>query len=367
MKLIFAGDFIPTQNVYINPTLREKIEEPDFGFINLETPLTISDNAIKKTGNNFKVKPDLISKVQELGFNGVTLANNHIRDFGNQGVIDTINACEKNNIIHMGAGININKAKQPFRLDKNGLKVSVINVAEKEYNIAEKKRAGANPYNTVDIYYQIQEEKKKSDKIIVVYHGGVEYIKYPAPYIVKEFKFIIDAGADAVVSHHTHRYSGIIEYNNKPIAFGLGNFFSIPKVKNTSTDWYKGLCIKLSLSKSKVQAELIPIEFDVNTQQIIEPMKDDIISDVREISKGIQNWEMLEQVWEDLVYKDRNKMKSVIKSSSKISYKIKKNLPQDFNKLSLFRILTMLNILRCESHLQKFIKLLELEYNIKSK
>lgn len=102
----------------------------------------------------------------------------------------------------------------------------------------------------------------------MVYHGGVEYVKYPAPYFVKEFKLMIDAGADAVVSHHTHRYSGILNYNGGVLVFGLGNFYSPTSVKHQPKEWYRGIVLKLEVNRNEISSNFFLIELDDQTNKV---------------------------------------------------------------------------------------------------
>ena len=127
INIIITGDFCPHKRVeqaFLNKEFEnvfngfEKIaEDCDLSITNLECPLTLSNIPIAKTGPNLKAHPDCINGIKFGGFNVVTLANNHIMDYGEQGLIDTINACTKNNINFVGAGPNIGDAEEPFYLN----------------------------------------------------------------------------------------------------------------------------------------------------------------------------------------------------------------------------------------------------------
>jgi len=92
IKLIFAGDFIPSESrdsIY-SPNLKKFLKDKDFSIVNLETPLTLSNTPILKTGNNFKCAPETIRHILHGCFDAVTLSNNHIRDYGDKGVLDLL-------------------------------------------------------------------------------------------------------------------------------------------------------------------------------------------------------------------------------------------------------------------------------------
>ncbi len=125
-------------------------------------------------------------------FDAVALANNHIRDFGDEGVRDTIKVCHDNNIKTVGAGIQVIEAGEPLRIQLHGKKISFLNYSEHEFNLASEERAGANPFDTIEVYNQIKQERKTNDHIFVIYHGGFEHSLFPTKRIVQIFKFLIE-------------------------------------------------------------------------------------------------------------------------------------------------------------------------------
>jgi len=186
IKIIFTGDFIPpnkTDSQIYSDELLKLLKDKDFSITNLETPLTDSNVSITKTGRNFKRSPSSIKFIKEGHFDAVCLSNNHIRDYDDQGVVDTIDTCHKNNIKTVGAGKNLSEAKLPLHLNIKGKQISILNYSEKEFNIADNGKAGANPFDLIDAYNDVKREREKNDYVIVVYHGGLEYHHIPYPYI----------------------------------------------------------------------------------------------------------------------------------------------------------------------------------------
>ncbi len=364
IRLLFAGDLIPpdtSANIF-SEKLMGVLQDKDFSIVNLETPLTLGKNKIEKTGNNFKRSPSAIRHVTEGYFDAVALSNNHIRDYGDEGVNDTLNTCAQNGILTVGAGRNAEEAAKPLRLNLKGNKFCILNYSEREFNTATETRAGANSFDLIDVFYQIKSEKEKNDYVIVIFHGGLESHYYPTIEMVKIFKLMIDIGSDFIVAHHTHRYSGVITHAEKPILFGLGNFLT-PTKRNVTNEWLTGLIAKISFNKKSIGLELIPVNMSNNFNKV-DLMKSnnstEVLKHVIEISAIIKNENLLVKYW---LVNDKIESSNIIrllKSRSKLEYRLRKYLyPLFINKISIYRRKNLLNILKCDSHRNKVIRILE--------
>ena len=194
------------------------------------------------------------------GFGISTLANNHLKDFGGKGVMDTIHRCKGHNIIPLGAGSRLDVARKPLILgDNGGGRIGIINVCEHESSIASSIDAGANPLDLTNLYYDIRSLKENTDKVIVIIHGGREHYNLPTPRMKREYHLIADFGADVIVNHHQHCFSGYELYNGKPIFYGLGNFF-FDRDGKRNDKWNYGLLLKLDVENNEVNYELTPYE-----------------------------------------------------------------------------------------------------------
>ena len=190
------------------------------------------------------------------GFKLVTLANNHILDYGEAGLNETFETCENEGILYTGAGANLDLAGRVLYYTINGKILAIINCCEEEFSIAEDNKAGANPLNPVRQYYAIKEAKSKSDYIIVIVHGGHEHYQLPSTRMIDTYRYFIDVGADAVVNHHQHCYSGFEIYNNKPIFYGLGNFCFDHNIYRNEK-WNEGYMVIINFD-SKITYNIIP-------------------------------------------------------------------------------------------------------------
>ena len=267
MNILIAGDFCPQHRVAssiedqkyhtVFDDVKEVVDEADYAIVNFECPVIVGGiKPIKKNGPNLHCTEQGVEALKWAGFNCVTLANNHFYDFGEEGVIRTITACKKHGLDYVGGGVNIHEAASVLykRIDDEIL--AVINCCEHEFSIATETCGGSNPLNPIQQYYAIQKAKQHADYVLVIVHGGHEYYQLPSLRMQETYRFFVDAGADAVVNHHQHCYSGYEVYNGNPIFYGLGNFcFDNPKFANVP--WNEGYMVILKLAPG-VDFEIVP-------------------------------------------------------------------------------------------------------------
>lgn len=225
------------------------IKDAGLAITNLESPLLKMGKKITKTGPAIKSPPESIELLEKAGFDLVTLANNHIMDFGKEGLESTLKTCRNAGIETVGAGTLPEEIKKNYYFELDEKKISVINMAENEFGTSQYGSPGGNSLNPVDNYYAISEAKKKSDRVIVIVHGGHEHITLPSPRMKKEFRFFVDAGADAVICHHSHCISGYEVYNDAPIFYGIGNFLFDKGQVSISTTWNTGMIVELLIDE----------------------------------------------------------------------------------------------------------------------
>lgn len=269
MKVLVAGDFAPQARLakqieekrysdVFPENLREVIKSVDFSFVNFESPI-VEDTykPIPKCGPNLHCTPEAAEAIKYAGFTGVTMANNHILDFGTNGLHKSVACCKNQGLDVVGVGNSLKDAEKILYIKKSGKTLAVVNCCEHEFSIATDTSAGANPLNPVRQYYAIQKAKDKADYVLVIVHGGHEMFQLPSPRMVETYRFFIDAGADAVVNHHQHCYSGYEIYNGKPIFYGLGNFcFDEEGQRNCS--WNEGYMVVVDFTDAVVRYELYP-------------------------------------------------------------------------------------------------------------
>ena len=205
MELLLAGDYCP-QNRIVSITnnmnkavfggLSGIIERADYSIVNLECPVTPQrTKPIFKQGPCLQCGVEMLDAIKDVGFDCVTLANNHFRDYGEEGCVNTIKFLTAKGLDYVGGGRNLQEALQVFFRRIGGKTISIINCCEREFSLATDKRAGANPLSPITQYHQIIEARKKADFVILIIHGGVEHFQYPTKRMVQTYRFFIDAGA----------------------------------------------------------------------------------------------------------------------------------------------------------------------------
>ena len=130
-------------------------------------------------------------------------------------------------------------------------------MCEHESSVATASAAGAAPLELANLFYDIRALRKEVDKVIVIIHGGCEHYQLPTLRMKRDYHLIADFGADVIVNHHQHCYSGYEVYNGTPIFYGLGNFF-FDNPKKRKDKWNEGLLLKLDVQKDEIRFELIP-------------------------------------------------------------------------------------------------------------
>lgn len=269
MNILIAGDFAPRyrlaesirtggfQKIFPD-NVCEIVKSADFSFVNFESPIIETGyRPITKCGPNLHCAPNAADAIKYAGFTGVTLANNHILDFGVDGLRKTVECCKSVGLDVVGVGDNLDGAARVLYLEQERKKLAVINCCEHEFSIVTDTQAGANPLSPVRQWYQIREAKANADFVLVIVHGGHEHFQLPSLRMRGTYRFFVDAGADAVVNHHQHCYSGYEIYNGKPIFYGLGNFCFDDKSLRDST-WNQGYMVRLEFSGESVAFVLYP-------------------------------------------------------------------------------------------------------------
>lgn len=311
MKLLIAGDLSlqdrakkawgadDLQNAFSG--IKGIVEKCEHAIVNLESPVTDNNSTIMKDGPILKNDNSVFDVIKYCGFDIVTLANNHLKDYECQGVVDTIDKCRKHGLAIVGAGNNLAESRKPFIIDNNneGLTVGVLNVCEHESSIATSTNAGAAPLDFPNLYEDVIKLKGEVDKIIVIIHGGREHYQLPTPRMKREYRMIADFGADIIVNHHQHCYSGYEIYKGKPIFYGLGNFFfDNPNKRNDK--WNDGILLQLSINKDSINFALYPFE-QCNKEPVIEVKTYDYIkSQIEELNEIIADNNRLVQSFNSL-------------------------------------------------------------------
>ena len=280
MKILVAGDFC--QRFKVDEFVRKKlygemfdgikpvVTRSDYSIVNFEFPIVREDvkpKPIPKCGPNLKGTKEAVEVVKYAGFKCCTLANNHILDQGEECALYTKIELEKAGIDTVGFGDNLKDAEKIRYIETDKETLAIINCCEHEFSIATEQSVGTNPLNPIRQFYVIKEAKKNADYVLVIVHGGHELYQLPSPRMQETYRFFIDAGADAVVNHHQHCYSGYEIYNSKPIFYGLGNLL-FDNGSDVYSNWNEGYMVCLDTVPNSY--EVIPYQQCVSGSSTVE-------------------------------------------------------------------------------------------------
>lgn len=234
--------------------------EGDFLLGNLEQPLTRRGTPATKKFT-FRAPPERAGVLKACGFTALGLANNHVMDFGPDGLADTLAALDKAGLPHMGAGADVAQARRPFYFERNGLKVGLLALTSTfpEENWAGRKKPGTAFSDLSKVEGWVREAKKACDVLVVSFHGGTELATVPNEIQRAFARAAAAGGADAVIGHHPHVVHAAEIIGKTVVVHSVGNFLFESPTAGTE----KSLIARLTLSKDGVtRAELVPIDTD---------------------------------------------------------------------------------------------------------
>jgi len=368
-KVLIAGDFCPQARVAklfgaekyqaVLGDVKEIVSGADYSIVNFECPVTYGgEEPIEKCGMNLQCAEEGAKAVKWVGFDCVTLANNHFYDYGEKGVDSTLKALSKYGIDSVGGGKNLREASEILYKEIAGEKLAIINCCEHEFSIATETTAGSNPLNPIQQFYKIKEARETADYVLVIVHGGNEYYQLPSPRMKETYRFFIDAGADVVVNHHQHCFSGYEVYNGKPIFYGLGNF-CFDEDNNYGKIWNEGFVVELGLQTQGVTFNLIPYLqcADSPSVKLLNQHESELFKKkIRELNAIIADEAELQKCYYAFVEQSLSSVDFLFEPyTGRIAKGLYRRhlLPSITNKK---KILSLLNYIRCESHLPKIMQ-----------
>jgi poly-gamma-glutamate capsule biosynthesis protein CapA/YwtB (metallophosphatase superfamily) len=363
IELIICGDLCPTEDTVVLfeqedekslfNTILNTFNTADLVFGNLEFALSDSPKPIKKSGPILHGPTKYSTVLKKAGFDVVSLANNHIKDCGPEGVQSTMEACAKAGIATFGAASNLGKAKKPYVEEINGLKIGFIAFAEQEFNTATKNEAGANYFDPYEDLDSIAAFKKQVDYLIVIYHGGIEYYEYPSPLLQKKCRKFIDKGADFVSCQHSHCIGTLEEYKDKKIIYGQGNTLFGHRKGNDS--WNQGLLVKIVIDAERRvgKVTLLPIHATEKGIDFMNPTQSEkLLYNLNDRSKKLSNELFIKESWVSFCNKKKEFYFPFLFGFNRYLIHLNRFTKNGIVRLfySKKRMHTSHNIIRCEAH-----------------
>lgn len=212
----------------VSGELLAKLQEADILMVNNEFPFSVQGTPMADKQFTFRCEPDYVTALQEMGVDVVSLANNHVLDYGKAALSDTFATLDKAGILYGGAGETVERAEEVQIVEVNGRKYGFLAVS-RVVPIGDWKVENSAPgvfscYDDRRLVELVEEAASECDFLAVYPHWGVEYAEYPEDYQKKIAENCLEAGADVVIGSHTHCLQGVEYINEKPVFYSLGNF-----------------------------------------------------------------------------------------------------------------------------------------------
>jgi len=261
IHLLLAGDFCPVgrlqssfdwleaERKHVTEELAVLTHRTDCFVVNVECPLTNIGKEIKKAGRNLRANPGSVRLLQDLQVGLVVLANNHIMDFDEEGLSETLDSLGAAGIQTVGAGMDREDARRIHYREIQGRTVAVVSMADCEFSCATRSRGGGNPFDITVAVQAIRDARKQADHVLLILHGGLEATHYPSPKSVKTMRFLAEERPTAIIRHHPHRVQGHEIWQGVPIFYSLGNFLFDWLSPLKDEGWYEGIVVELSIDR----------------------------------------------------------------------------------------------------------------------
>lgn len=270
LTITFTGDILLDRGVrqyverrgidYVfSPFVDSVFQSSDLVVANLECPATkIRQPVYKKY--IFRGEPEWLSALKRHGITHLNLANNHSIDQGRAGLVDTKKNIEAAGMVPVGVGDDMWQAAQPVLLASSPRNVYLLTSLQMPLEnfsyLPEKPSVSNEDMDSLIVRVRKLRQDEPQCFVIVSIHWGGEHTLKPSPQQRRQARQLIDAGADALICHHTHTLQTIEHYQSKPIYYSIGNFiFDQAKPVNT-----RACMVKLTITKESSHAETIPVE-----------------------------------------------------------------------------------------------------------
>lgn len=216
--------------VYLFSDFKKCFQGADILFGNLEGPLS---NRGEPQTNKILLHQErkAIDGLKYIGYNVLSLGNNHIMDFGENGLTETLEIVQEYGIQRIGAGANVADARKPAEFCMKGTKITILGYASSTTDktnpliYAEEAKGGLVPLDLKIVKEDIKEARSSgADIVIISLHWGEDRYHLPSPEQVEKARSIVDIGANIILGHHSHILHGIERYKKGIIIYSLGNF-----------------------------------------------------------------------------------------------------------------------------------------------
>jgi poly-gamma-glutamate synthesis protein (capsule biosynthesis protein) len=214
----------------ISPALLERMRAADIFLLNNEFAISERGTPMDGKAYTFRAKPSNVGYLTEMGVDIVSLANNHVFDYGAEAFHDTLDILTEQGIRYVGAGRDLDEAMLAQYYTMGDITIAYVAASRAEKNIMTP-QAGQNKPGILRTYDPelflgaVAEARANADLVIAVVHWGTEYSYALEKAQTSLARDLVDSGADLVIGAHPHCLQGIEYYQGKPIVYSLGNLW----------------------------------------------------------------------------------------------------------------------------------------------
>ncbi len=296
--LVFAGDVYLSDYVLaayqqsgiqgiLSKELRKELKQADVTMVNNEFPYSTRGTQALNKQFTFRVDPSYVQILSESGIDLVTLANNHVLDYGTDALLDTFHTLREAGISYAGAGNSLERAAKPIRKKANrhtfGFLAASRVFPTVSWNVENAQPGVFSAYDPSRLLAAVKDARAECDFLCVYVHWGIERSTTPEEYQVTLAHALIDAGADAVIGAHPHVLQGVEFYNGKPIFYSLGNFIFYQNIEQTAI-------AKVTLTDQQdAQWQMLPAKASLScTSLVTDPAaRGDFYNYMEDLSKNV--------------------------------------------------------------------------------
>lgn len=304
VTLLFAGDILMDDHYAVMSTyhnrgndinqafdqgLLEQMRNADIFMINNEFTFTSRGTPTVNKKFTFRANPGNVSMYEEMGVDIVSVANNHIYDYGEISLLDTLDTLEQAEIPYVGAGRNLQEAMTPVYYIANGMKIAFVSATQIERNsVPDTKEATQDSagvlrcMNPDNLLLVIEEAKKNSDYVILYIHWGTESQEAIDWLQEQQAPIYAQAGVDLIIGDHPHCLQKMDSVEGVPVIYSLGNFWFNSRTQNSCV-------VKVTLRAGEIESfQFIPCrQSDCRTALLTGQEKTEVLDYMRTISPNV--------------------------------------------------------------------------------
>lgn len=220
--------------------LLKEMQDADIFMLNNEFPYTDRGTPTEGKSYTFRAHPESVKHLYDMGVDIVSVANNHVYDYGEVSLLDTLATLETAAMPYVGAGRDIEDAVKPVYFIANDYKIAYVSATQIEQgDYPDTRGAGENSagvfrcWDPDKLYETVAEAKANSDFVVVYIHWGTELSETLHWAQTDQANGLVEAGADLIIGDHPHCLQEIAYIDDVPVVYSMGNFWFNSKTQDT--------------------------------------------------------------------------------------------------------------------------------------